>query len=489
MRFSVAGNLLGSLLIFIGLAQVFPLIWSIFYEKSDLYAFVISIITTLVVGLVLRKITNFKDDISLKESFAFVSLSWIFAAGFGALPFYLSGALPSYVDAYFEAMSGFTTTGATVIENIEVLPHGILFWRSLTHWLGGMGIIALFVAVMPKLGARGMNLLKAEVPGPISDKVVPRVAETAKILWIIYILISALETILLMLSGFSLFDALTHTFATMATGGFSTKNLSVGAFNNPLAEIIIILFMFIAGGNFSLYYSLAKRKYKELLYDNEFRFYTFLVVFCIIIVTASLRIFHYNDLFLALRKAAFQVISIITTTGFTTDNFDAWSPLAKGILFSLMFIGGCGGSTAGAIKQIRILILIKHSFREIYKMIHPKAVIPLRVGNKVVTEEIVTNILGFMFLYLTIFVIASLTLASMGIDLISSLTAVAATLGNVGPGLGMVGPLNTYSPIPDLGKILLTLMMLIGRLEIYTVLVLLLPDYRRYRYRKGFKLF
>jgi len=489
MRFSVVGNLLGTLLIFIGLAQIFPLIWAFFYNESDLKVFIISIIITLSAGFALRKITKFDNDISLRESFAFVSLSWILASGFGALPFYLSGALPSYIDAYFEAMSGFTTTGATVIEDIEVLPHGILFWRSLTHWLGGMGIIALFVAIMPKLGARGMNLLKAEVPGPIADKVVPRVAETAKLLWGIYVAISALETVLLMLSGFSLFDALTHTFATMATGGFSTKNLSVGGFNNPLAELIIIVFMFIAGGNFSLYYCVAKKNYNALLKDEEFRFYTSVVVFCIIIATLYLNAFEYRNMLLSLRKVAFQVISIITTTGFTTENFDSWPPMVKGLLFFLMFIGGCGGSTAGAIKQIRILVLLKHSYREIYKMVHPTAVIPLRVGKNVVSEDVVTSIMGFLFLYLLIFTVAAVTLTSLGIDLISSLSAVAATLGNVGPGLGLVGPLNTYAPIPPFGKIVLTLMMLIGRLEIYTVLVLLLPEYRRYTYPRNISLF
>lgn len=482
MNLSIVFNLLGYFLVFLGLAQLAPLVWAIVYREPEVVPFLISITLSIVVGLLLRTVTRRGGDISIKESFALVTCSWLTAALFGALPFYLSGVLPSFMDAFFEAMSGFTTTGATVIKDIEVLSYGVLFWRSFTHWLGGMGIIALFVAIMPQLGVGGMNLLKAEVPGPTTERIVPRVAETAKILWLIYVFISFFEVILLLLSGLSLFDSLTHTFATMATGGFSTRNLSVGGFHNPRAEIIIIFFMFIAGGNFSLYYRVFKKDYTVLMKDEEFRFYIQLLVISIIITTTYLFLFQYEGFFFSIRKSTFQVLSIITTTGFTTSDFDTWPHLIRGILLFLMFVGGCGGSTAGSVKQIRILILLKYCYRELYKMVHPKAVIPVKINQQPIPDQVITSILAFVFLYMMIFVLGSLVLTGFGIDLISSFSAVAATLGNVGPGLGLVGPLQNYSVIPGAGKLLLTVMMLLGRLEIYTVLVLIMPEFRSYRF-------
>lgn len=482
MNIRIVFNLLGVFLVFLGAVQLLPLCWALFYGEPEVVAFLISMGLCILVGVFLRTFIKKDADISIKESFALVTFSWLAAALFGALPFYLSGVLPSYVDAFFESMSGFTTTGATVIQDIEVLSYGILFWRSFTHWLGGMGIIALFVAIMPQLGVGGMNLLKAEVPGPTTERIVPRVAETAKILWFIYLFISLLEVILLLLSGFSFFDSLTHTFATMATGGFSTRNVSIGGFHNPRAEIVIIFFMFIAGGNFSLYYRVFKKDYGAILKDEEFRFYIQLLAISILITTIYLFLFQYEGFFYSVRKSTFQVLSIVTTTGFTTSDFDTWPHLIRGILLFFMFVGGCGGSTAGSVKQIRILILLKYCYRELYKMVHPKAIIPVKINQQPIPDHVITSILAFVFLYVIIFVIGSLVLTGFGIDLISSFSAVAATLGNVGPGLGLVGPLQNYSVIPEAGKILLTLMMLLGRLEIYTVLVLILPEFRATRF-------
>jgi len=483
LRLNLILRALGLLSLILAGAMVFPLLWALVYREGDLLAFIISIGVTGTAGLGMLYFSRSENRTELKltskEGMAIVTLSWVLAAVFGALPYLIYGTFDNFPDALFETMSGFTTTGATVLEDIEAQPHGILFWRSLTHWLGGMGIILLFVAVLPQLGIGAMQLFKAEVPGPAPEKFLPRVAQTAKVLWLIYVGISVLETILLYAAGLSLFDAMTHTFATMATGGFSTRGLSIGAFNSVPMEVIIILFMVVAGGNFGLYYSALTGNLRRLFGDAEFRFYLSVLGIGILTTTVSLAYKIYpGDILTSLRHAAFQVVSITTTTGFTTDNFDAWTPFGRGLLFMLMFLGGCGGSTAGAMKQVRLLVLLKYAYRELYKIIHPRAVIPIRIGKKVIPEEVVMNILGFILLYLLIFVVMSLVMTALGLPLLSAFAAVAATLGNIGPGLEMVGPLNTYAPIPALGKVLLTLGMLAGRLEVYPLLFFMLPEVR-----------
>ncbi|MDO9574321.1 MAG: TrkH family potassium uptake protein [Candidatus Contubernalis sp.] len=386
--------------------------------------------------------------------------------------------IPNYIDAFFEAMSGFTTTGATVIDDVEVLGYGILFWRSMTQWLGGMGIIALFVAVLPRLGG-GSHFFRAEIPGPVKERIVPRIAQTAKILWLIYLIMSLLQVIFLLFSGLTVFESLTHTLTTMSTGGFSTWNLSIAAFNNPITEIVIIVFMLMAGINFSLYYSLYRGNLKSFIRDFELRFYLSFLLVMSLIVSVYLFIFHYGDVWQSLRYGIFQVVSIATTTGFVTADYDQWHPLLQNIIFFLQFTGGSGGSTSGSIKMIRLIVTYKVVFREIYRLIHPRAILPIRLGNKLISNEVVSNILAFVLLYTLIFILSSLAMTSMGIDMVSSFSAVAATLGNVGPGLNMVGPLNTYSFIPPAGKLLLSGLMLIGRLEIYTVMVLLITLFSR----------
>jgi len=459
--------------------MLFPLLYAVYYQEPVINAFIFSIAITSLSGLSLWKYFSSKEPIGHKEGFAIATLGWVLAAGFGALPFLFAGTFPSFIDAYFESMSGFTTTGATVLVPIEGNPYSILFWRDFIQWLGGMGIIVLVVAILPALGAGGMQLFKSEVPGPEPDRLKPRIKETAKLLWGVYIIFSVLQVACLYFTGMTLFDALTHMFGTMPTGGFTPRNLSVGAYDNPVFENIIIIFMFIAGANFTLHYKALHGNPKSLFKDREFLFYFGVILFSILAIATELRFYIYNSIFTALRYASFQVVSIATTTGFVTADYDTWPAFSKSVLLILMFVGGCAGSTGGAIKNIRVLLLIKQAFREFRKLIHPQAVTPIRLGDKVVSEDVMRNITGFFFLYIFIFVISSFIMTILGLDVVSAMASVAATLGNVGPGLGLVGPVQTYAFIPPLGKIVLTICMLLGRLEIYTVLILVVPEFWR----------
>jgi len=459
--------------------MVFPLLYAIYYKEPVINAFVLSLLITVVSGLLLKKFFSPREPIGIKEGFAVATSGWILAAGFGALPFLLAGTFPNFIDAYFETMSGFTTTGATVLTIIEGTPLSILFWRDFIQWLGGMGIIVLVVAILPALGVGGMQLFKSEIPGPEKDRLKPRIKETAKLLWQVYIIISALQVGCLYFTGMPLFDALTNMFGTMATGGFNPRNLSVGAYNNPVFEIIITFFMFVAGANFTLHYQTLHGNIKSLFKDREFLFYGGVVLIAILAITTELRVYIYNSIFTALRYASFQVVSIATTTGFVTTDYDTWPAFSKCILLILMFVGGCAGSTGGAIKNIRILLLFKKANREFYRLIHPQAVTPIRLGNKIVSEDVMHNIASFFFLYILIFVISTFIMSILGLDILSAMSSVAATLGNVGPGLGLVGPSQNYAFIPPLGKIILTLCMLLGRLELYTVLILVVPEFWR----------
>ena len=477
MKYNIVLNTLGSILLFLGISMIFPLLYALYYHEKAISAFIISMIITVTVGILLKKLFSPLEPIRIKEGFAIACLGWIVAAAFGALPFMFAGTFTNFIDAYFESMSGFTTTGATVIAAIEGNPYSILFWRDFIQWLGGMGIIVLVVAILPPLGVGGMQLFKSEVPGPEPDRLKPKIKDTAKLLWRVYIVISALEVGCLYLSGMSLFDALTNMFGTMATGGFNPRNLSIAAYGNPFIEIIITFFMLIAGANFSLHYKVLHGDIKSLFKDKEFIFYCGIILFSIFAISTELRLYVYKSVFTALRYATFQVVSIITTTGFVTADFDTWPAFSKTILLALMFIGGCAGSTGGAIKNIRIMLLLKQAAREFKKLIHPQAITPIRLGNKTISEEVMRNITSFFFLYIFIFVICSFIMSALGLDMVSASASVAATLGNVGPGLGIVGPTKTYTLIPPLGKIVLTICMLLGRLEIYTVLVLIVPEF------------
>ncbi len=477
MQLHLIIHILGFLLIFLSGAMLLPIPFSIYYGESDYIYFLITAFITFLIGLIAFKMTRFDREVRAREGFAIVTLGWTMFSLLGCLPFILSGYIPSFTDAFFETMSGFTTTGATILVDIQKLPHGLLFWRSFTHWLGGMGIIVLSLAILPFLGVGGMQLFKAEVPGPVPDKLTPRVTETAKILWGVYIVISLTETIFLMFGGMSLFDALCHTFGTMATGGFSTKNASIGYYQSPYIEYVIIVFMIIAGTNFSLHYRLLRGDFKAHRKNNELLLFIGLIGGATIFIGYDTFFHHYPELEVAFRKTLFQVTSIITTTGYGTADYEQWAFSSQFILFLFMFIGGCAGSTGGGMKVIRLYVLIKFVRAEVRRLLHPSAVIPIRVGHTVIPREIVTNVLGFLALLTGLFITGVILMSVLGLDLESSFGAVAATLGNIGPGLGSVGPTDNYAHIPVLGKWVLTFFMLAGRLEIYTVLILFAPSF------------
>ncbi len=470
-------HIIADLIVFEGLSLLLPVVVALIYGDGDAWTILVSSVICLISGGLLVTVTRNQSELKLREGFAIVVFGWTALTFFGALPFVLSGAIPSYTDAFFETMSGFSTTGATILRNIEAMPHGLLFWRSMTHWLGGMGIVVLSLAILPLLGVGGMQLYKAEVPGPTKDRLSPRIAETAKILWGVYLLLSAVETGLLMLGGMSLFDALCHTFGTMATGGFSTKNASIAHYNSLYIEWVIILFMFLAGTNFSLHYRFLRGRRDAYHMDREFRFYFIFTLACILAVALIVFFSRSSGIGASLRSAAFQVVSIITTTGFSSDDFELWNPAGQLIMVFLMFIGGCAGSTGGSIKIIRIMLVLKHGVTEVKKLLHPNAFIPVRLGGRVVPGDVVTNILAFFIIYILIFIAGSVCMALLGLDTVSAFSSVAATLGNVGPGLGTVGPMDNYAQVPQLGKWLLSLLMLLGRLELYTVIVIFIPDF------------
>jgi trk/ktr system potassium uptake protein len=485
-------KVLGAMIAFFGLTMLAPLVVSFIYGEGDWPAFLSSIAVTLTFGsllfLVSRKTTA---EISNRDGFFIVTMAWVLAAAFGALPYFfqdvfavdtqgLAGFVTAYTDCYFEAASGLTTTGATVMTNIEGQTHGILFWRALTHWLGGMGIIVLGVAILPLLGVGGMQLFKAEVPGPTADKLTPRVAETAKLLWGVYFLITAAEVVFLLLGGMSLFDSICHSFATLATGGFSTNNLSIEGYNSVYFDFVIATFMILAGMNFALHFQVMRGRFKTPWRDSEFRFYFGVIAGMIVLVTLSLYATDtYDSLFESFRRAYFQVPAIITTTGFTTADFDVWPSFLRILILALMFCGGMSGSTGGSVKIVRVQLLLKHAYHELYRLVHPRAVRPLRLGDVSVSDPVMRSISNFIVLYLALFVLASVIMAALGLDFETAISSVAATIGNIGPGLAQVGAHQHYANIPLLGKWVLIFCMIVGRLEIYTVLVLFVPWYWR----------
>lgn len=458
-----------------------PLLVNILYKENQTQGLLISMSITAASGLIMILFSKMgqKRELTHRESFAMVGLGWICATFFGSLPYIFTGTLENITDAFFETASGFTTTGSTILTNIEQHSHAILLWRSLTQWMGGMGIILLSLAILPFLGIGGMQLYKAEVPGPTADKLRPRVSQTARILWKVYVFLSGAEIVLLLSGGMNLFEALCHTFSTMATGGFSPKNESIEFYHNPFLEYVITFFMLMAGANFSLHYRVFKGNLKSLWQDEEFRFYISLILVSTLILSIILWRSVYESLGQAFRLSIFQVVSILTTTGFCTADFEKWPTSSQYLLLFLMFIGGCAGSTGGAIKCIRIYILIKQGLRELRQIIHPHAVIPVKLGGKIISPDTLNGIWGLFFLYLIIFALASFSLAILGIDFLTSLSAVAATLGNVGPGLGAVGPTDNFAHLPIAGKWILIACMLLGRLEIYTLLILLVPEFWR----------
>ena len=479
MNIALTLRLLGALLLFLAAALLVPLPFSLYYSDGAAAAFVQAAAVSAVVGGLCLKFCRSSKELSLREGFAVVTFGWIVYALFGALPFIFSGAIPSLLNAVFETMSGFTTTGATILVQIEGMPQSILLWRALTHWLGGMGIIVLSLAILPMLGVGGMQLFKAEVPGPTADRLKPRIQDTAKLLWGVYVLLTAAEVLLLLAGGMSFYDALSHAFATLATGGFSTRNASVGAFGSAYIDWVITVFMFLAGVNFSLHYQALRGRIGEFFRNEEFIFYLALSSVATLIIMLVNYGTVYSSLAESLRFSAFQTTSILTTTGFATANYEKWPVLAQYLLVFLMFVGGCAGSTGGGIKVARLLLLFKHAHVAVYRLIHPRAVRLVKLGGVPVDREVMQSILGFFALYMGIFVLASLLMAASGMDLVSAGASVIATLGNVGPGLGTVGPVAHYAHIAPFGKTVLISCMLLGRLELFTVLVLFFPTFWR----------
>ncbi len=490
--------MMGILMLFNGGFMLLSALVGFIYKDLSNKGIALAGIVTILLGLIMRFITkDFSKQIKKKEGYLIVTLGWVFLTLTGTFPYLFTQTIPSFTNAFFETMSGYTTTGASILNDIEAMPKGILFWRSMTHWIGGMGIIVLAIAILPLLGIGGMQLFAAEAPGPSADKLHPRITDTAKRLWYIYLGFTLIQAILLKIAGMSIFDAINHAMCTLSTGGFSTKNASVAYWNNnPLIQYIIIIFMFIAGTNFVLSYFALKGKFSKVLKDEEFKKYTLLVLLTTVIV--SFVIYYYANISIApneiqviahpmvlgkaessFRHALFQVLAVITTTGFVTADFTIWNHLLTILFFMLMFFGASAGSTAGGVKIVRHVIMVKNSILEFKRTIHPHAIIPVRFNNKSVTKEIVFNIMAFFILYLITFGIGAAVFGIMGLDFITSVGTSASSLGNVGPSFGALSPVNNYNSLPSVGKWWSAFLMLLGRLELFTVLIVLTPYFWR----------
>jgi len=481
MRWRYILNIIGALTLFFGMTMIFPLLVGLYYRDQSVLPIVESMALTVAAGIVLHLLfrRHKAEIITQREGMAIVAVGWTAVGLFGALPFYLAGGAFSFVDAVFESVSGFTTTGASILTDIEAVSRGLLFWRSFIQWLGGMGIIVLSVAILPFLGVGGMQLYKAEVPTPVPDKLKPRIRDTAIILWKVYALISLAQVVLLMFGGMSLYDALCHAFTTMPTGGFSTKNASVAHFGSVYLDMVFVVFMLLAGINFSLHYQLLRGKTLIFWQDSECRFFLGAVLLLTLLVSFDVFGTVYKTIGQALRYGSFQVVSIVTTTGYATADYEQWPAMSQLILLLCMFLGASAGSTGGGMKCLRVMLCFKYCYKELFSLIHPRAVSHIKIGGKPVSDDVMRSVLGFMALYVGLSAMSTILLAGMGVDIVTSIAAIAATIGNIGPGLGMVGPVDNYAQIPYLGKWLLVWCMLLGRLEIFTVIILLVPEFWR----------
>ncbi|MEX0720793.1 MAG: TrkH family potassium uptake protein [Balneolaceae bacterium] len=486
--FLVVLGVLGAFIFFMGFALLLPAGIGLIYAEGTWHAFLSSAGIAFITGGTLWYYFKPKQELRIREGFLIVSLTWFTLSLVGALPFIISGILPSFTDAVFETMSGLTTTGSTILggttssgfENpqIEEIPKSFLFWRSLAHWLGGMGFIVLSIAILPLLGIGGMQLFQAESSTQTSDKLTPRVQQTAKLLWIVYIAFTAAQFFLLWLHpSMDWFDAINHAFSTLATGGFSTKNASIEAFNSVYIEWITIAFMYLAGISFAMHYRLLRGETGSFFSNRETRFYTLIILIAVVGVSMSLWYFNSYTFTDSLRYGAFQVVSIVTTTGFGTDDYELWHAFGSFFLLLLFFTGGCAGSTGGGIKMMRWMILIRNTGREIKQIIHPKAILPVRIGDRAISQDIQRTVLSFFILYMFMFAVGAFIISTFGYDILSSIGASIASIGNIGPAWGEFGPTNNYAHLPFLGKWVLIILMMVGRLEIFTVLIIFSPAF------------
>ena len=480
MNYRAIAKLLGLLLVGISIFMATSIIFAFVSDgMRSVITFVISTMITGGAGIGLYLVGRAEEGtIHAREAVAVVTLGWIAVSFFGGIPYLVDGIFTNPADAFFESASGFTTTGSSVMTNIESSPKSVLYWRSLTQWLGGMGIIVLFIAILPQLGVGAKHLFRSEVPGPITESLKPKLKHTSATLWKIYTGITGALLICLMLAGMSFYDALCHSLTCMATGGFSTKNASIAHFNSAAIDIIFTIFMMLAGINFGLYYLLTKGRVKEFFANTEFQVYVTINLAAILLITFNILSIH-HDFATALRYASFQTLAVSTTTGFATENFNLYPSFAKFLMVILMFMGGSAGSTAGGMKVSRIIILFKAAYNEIYKVFHPHAVFVVKVGKQVIDEAVIRSVLVFFGVFIFSFVIGTLVMASMGLDMATASTSVVATLANIGPGLAKVGAIENYAFIPWGGKLFLSFLMILGRLELFTVLVLFIPDFWR----------
>ncbi|SUB75239.1 TrkH family potassium uptake protein [Peptoniphilus indolicus] len=468
-------KILGILVLIEGVFMLPSAMHSAFINDGALNSFLIALAVVFVVGISAYFLINTKASVTPKDGLAIVTCGWIIVSLLGALPLYLSDSVPTYIDGFFEIVSGFTTTGASVISDISAVPKSVVLWRSTTHWIGGMGILVLTLSLLPKIGVGGFQIFKAESPGPIAGKIDPKMSQTAKRLYSIYIVITLILFVLLMLGGMNAFDSIIHTFGVVGTGGFSSKVESVGYFKGDYIPLVMSAFMMICGTNFTLHYYLYKKKLSLVFKDEELKTFYTIIIFAILIISLNLFLNGFGSLKEVLIKAIFQVTSIASTSGFANADFDLWPSASKFTLLILYFFGSCAGSTAGGIKIIRILIVLKTIKREIIKVIHPKAVIPIKVNGKIINDKIIMGIFAFLGIYMAVFIGASILITFSGVDIMTSISSVATMLSNVGPGFKLVGPTRTFEFYSGGYKLLFSFLMLLGRLEFFTVIALITP--------------
>ena len=481
MNIKLTLKTIGQVLLVESALMLIPLAVALLCGGGDAMAILISLVITAAAGELLSLLKPRSDNLRAREGFAVVALGWILVSFFGCLPFRLHGCIPKLVDAYFETVSGFTTTGATLLIDVEVLPKGLLFWRSFSHWVGGMGVLVLSLALLPKMGARSIHLMRAEAPGPAVDKLVPRVGNNAKILYYLYISLTAVMLVCLLLTGMNLYDALIHTFGAAGTGGFSNYNASVGAFDSPAAEIITGVFMALFGVNFSIYYYILRRNWGAVKHNSELWTYLSMMLVSSVVIAVNILPMYGHNFFTSLRYSFFQVSSIMTTTGYATADFDLWPQLSRTLLTALMLVGASAGSTGGGLKVVRMQLLVKSGIREIRHTVHPKSVNTIKMDGRTVSDSVLNGVQSFFFMYILVLIVSVLLISFDGYDLETNLTAVLSALSNIGPGFNLVGPTRNFSIFSDFSTFVLSMDMLIGRLEIFPMLMLAAPSaWRQY---------